>query len=166
MGRFFNLQAGQPVQCDAVPTLCVSFNISRLLNVRKIGYSTKVVTHLAFCSSDASRCSHITCGIFSLPSHGVPSPTSALASCTRLCHWSLLDMGIAHARDTSGYTSFGPYVSSASQGIETSNTLLCYFVRLSVPHSVPIAIMDRTALPQGFSDSFFWYGHMRGPLFA
>ena len=25
MGRFFNLQAGQPVQCDATPTLCVSW---------------------------------------------------------------------------------------------------------------------------------------------
>ena len=155
MGRFFNLQTGQPVQCDAMPTLCVSFNISRLPNVRKIGYPTKAVTHLAFCSSDASRNSHITSGIFSLPSHGVPSPTSALASCTRLCHWSLFDMGIAHARDTSNDTSFGPYVASASQGIETSNPLLCHLVRFSMPHSVLIAIMDRTAMPQGFSDSFF-----------
>ena len=65
MGRFFNLQAGQPVQCDAMPALCVSFNINRLPNVRKIGYSTKVVRHLAFCSSDASRSSLFTCGIFS-----------------------------------------------------------------------------------------------------
>ena len=46
MGRFFNFQAGQPVQCDAMPTLCVSLNSIRLLNVRYIGYSTKVVTHL------------------------------------------------------------------------------------------------------------------------
>ena len=44
-------------------------------------------------------------------------------------------------------------MASASQGIETSNTLLCYLVRFSMPQSVLIAIMDRTALPQGFSDS-------------
>ena len=42
MGRFFNFQAGQPIQC----TLCVSLNSIRLLNVRYIGYSTKVVAHL------------------------------------------------------------------------------------------------------------------------
>ena len=169
----FNLQACQPVQCNAMPPMKY---INPMIQVEYLfgqnvafqfldGYSVDGAasgdtSFSASCSSNVSwtlsDCGPITCGSFSSPANDITSPTSAFVD------------GVVHVSCDSGHsltqtsyvheiaytcTSSGSYVVSASQGVEISNTPTCYPVSCGVPPSVLNAIVDRTTAVTTWSSS-------------
>ena len=141
---FFNLQACQPLQCDAMLTLCMCLNSIRLLNVRKTCYSTTVVIHLPVRFVRVMFLEvHISLAAFSrdLPTMSRrPHRRWCLARC---CVIGLSLTQVLHVHETRANIHHLECTwPQRHNGIEISNTLVCYLVRCSMPHSVLDAIMD------------------------
>jgi len=164
-GSLINVQACQPVQCNAMPPMKY---INPMVQVQYVfgqnaavqcmdGYSDDgtvggSTSFSTSCLSDGSwtlsDCSAISCGSFSSPSNGVATP--AHASFAGLVHVSC-DAGhsltqASQVREAAyTCTSSGVYDIVSPQGVEISNTPTCYPVSCGVPPTVLNATADRTS---------------------